>query len=221
MRNPRAERCAGARGWLPGAALMLTALLLTAATAPAQPDSLSGDSTLLAARLVTAAIERTTHRVTYAPAYHRLPYPGGDLPDSLGVCTDLVVRVYRAVGVDLQREVHEDMRTAFAEYPDRWGLTQPDPSIDHRRVPNLRRFWERQGAELPVSHEAADYRPGDLVTWILWGYQPHVGIITDHRSIDDERPLVAHNIGAGPQLEDMLFDYPITGHYRYLPGGAD
>lgn len=111
--------------------------------------------------------------------------------------------------------VHEDMRRAFAAYPRLWGLTRPDPNIDHRRVPNLQVFLRRRGAELPPSGDPVDYRPGDLVTWMLPGHLPHIGLLTDRRSEDRARLLVAHNIGRGPQIEDMLFDYPVTGRYRY------
>jgi len=169
-------------------------------------------------RFVAAALERTRHRVTYNGAYRRIPYPGGDVPANTGVCTDVVIRAYRAgLGVDLQKRVHEDMRRAFARYPRTWGLSHPDPNIDHRRVPNLQVFLTRHGRGLPVSRDPGDYRPGDLVTWMVGGTLPHIGIVTDRRSADGERPLIVHNIGRGPKLEDMLFDFPITGHYRYLP----
>lgn len=172
-----------------------------------------------AQRLITAAIERTDHRVIYDGSYRVLAYPGGDVPDDIGVCTDLVIRAYRAgLGIDLQKEVHEDMLRAFADYPQIWGLNRPDRNIDHRRVPNLEMFFARHGRSIPASRDADDYRPGDLVTWRLPGNLPHIGVVTDRRSPDGKRPLIAHNIGRGPQLEDMLFGYPITGHYRYLPG---
>lgn len=171
-------------------------------------------------KLVGAALDRTRHRVTYTGAYRRIPYPRGDVPAATGVCTDVVIRAYRAAfGVDLQQRVHEDMRRSFRTYPNHWGLTRPDPNIDHRRVPNLRVFFTRHGATLPVTRRPGDYRPGDLVTWRVNGSLPHIGIVTDRRSADGMRPMIVHNIGAGPQLEDMLFDYPITGHYRYLPAG--
>lgn len=169
-----------------------------------------------AGKLIQAAVAQTTSSVTYDGSYRRIPYPGGDVPASIGVCTDLIVRAYRAVGVDLQVRVHEDMRTAFAAYPQFWGLSRADPNIDHRRVPNLQAYLRRRGAQLPISHDADDYTPGDLVTWILPGNLPHIGLITDQRSQDEERWLVVHNIGRGPELEDMLFNYPISGHYRYL-----
>lgn len=169
-------------------------------------------------KLVAAAIERTRHSVTYDGSYLGIAYPGGDVPTTIGVCTDVVIRAYRAgLGIDLQKRVHEDMKAAFAAYPAIWGLRRPDTNIDHRRVPNLETFLTRHGEALPVSTKAEDYRPGDLVTWRLGGNLPHIGIVTDQRSRDGKRPLVAHNIGRGPKLEDMLFNYPVTGHFRYLP----
>lgn len=165
--------------------------------------------------LVQAAIERTTHQVTYDGRYLKIAYPGGDVPDNIGVCTDLVIRSYRKIGIDLQKEVHEDMRAHFSAYPKNWGLKRPDTNIDHRRVPNLQVFFRRHGKELPVTKDAQEYKVGELVTWMLPGNLPHIGIVTDKRSVDGKRPLIVHNIGQGPKLEDMLFAYPITGHYRY------
>ena len=165
--------------------------------------------------LVAAAVERTNHSVRYDGSYRGIPYPGGDVPLDVGVCTDLVVRAYRAVGVDLQQLVHEDMRSAFSAYPALWGLSRPDPNIDHRRVPNLQAFLARRGADLPVSSDPADYRPGDLVTWMLPGNLPHIGLVTSRLS-PSGRPTIAHNIGRGPELEDMLFEFEVTRHYRYL-----
>lgn len=189
------------------ALLLGLALTALASAAPAQDTADWSD------RLVAAALERTTHSVAYDGTYRSLDYPGGDVPDSLGVCTDVVIRSYRAaLGVDLQRLVHEDMTAHFEAYPALWGLAGPDANIDHRRVPNLRRFFERRGASLPPS---AGYRAGDLVTWMLPGNLPHIGIVTDRRSQGGERPLVVHNIGRGPQLEDFLFGAPVTGHYRW------
>ena len=166
--------------------------------------------------LVKAALERTSHDVTYDGSYHSLDYPGGDVPDQIGVCTDVVIRAYRAIGIDFQLLVHEDMTVAFESYPTIWGLLKTDSNIDHRRVPNLQTFLRREGAELPASNVAADYLPGDLVTWMLAGNLPHIGIVVDQRSMDGLRPQIVHNIGAGPELEDVLFRYPVTGHYRYL-----
>lgn len=166
-------------------------------------------------RLVAAALEQTTHAVTYDGSYRRIPYPGGDVPATIGVCTDVVIRSYRALGIDLQQRVHEDMRASFTAYPRHWGMRAPDTNIDHRRVPNLQTFFRRRGAQRTVSHEPSDYAAGDLVTWMLPGNLPHIGFVSDRRSGDGARPLIVHNIGRGPELEDMLFGYPITGHYRY------
>jgi len=169
-------------------------------------------------QFVAAALERTRHKVAYDPAYRTIAYPMGDVPAATGVCTDEVIRAYRALGIDLQQRVHEDMKASFRSYPRHWGLSRPDPNIDHRRVPNLQVFFTRHGKSLAVTARGSDYAPGDLVTWDLGGNVPHVGIVTGRRSADGARPLIVHNIGAGPRLEDMLFDYRITGHYRYLPG---
>jgi len=166
-------------------------------------------------RLVDAALERTQHRVIYDGSYRTIDYPGGDIPPDRGVCTDVIIRSYRVLGLDLQKAVHEDMEMAFSEYPDIWGLSCPDPSIDHRRVLNLRVFFERNGTVLPITEDPADYKPGDLVTWLLPGKLPHIGIVTDSNAVDGTRPMVVHNIGRGPRLEDVLFDFEITGHYRY------
>lgn len=170
-------------------------------------------------RLIYAAKERTTRPVTYDGVYRAIEYPNGDVPDHLGVCTDLVIRAFRGAGVDLQRAVHEDMAADFDRYPSRriWGLSRPDRNIDHRRVPNLQVWLGRFGEKLKVSQDAGDYKPGDLVTWMLPGNLPHIGIVAEGRSHDGDRPLIIHNIGPGPRVEDGLFDYPITGHYRYEP----
>lgn len=169
-------------------------------------------------RLAAAAMARLSHQVSYDGSYRRIPYPNGDVPAHVGVCTDLVVRAYRRVGIDLQRSVHEDMRENFQAYPKIWGLRRPDPNIDHRRVPNLQVFFQRHGEVLANSGRPGDYRAGDIVTWMLPGNLPHIGIVVGRRSADGDRPMIVHNIGAGPALEDTLFRYPITGHYRY--GGA-
>jgi uncharacterized protein YijF (DUF1287 family) len=167
-------------------------------------------------KLVEAAIERTSHEVRYDQSYFKIDYPNGDVPEGVGVCTDEVIRAYRAVGVDLQREVHEDMERDFAAYPRKWGLKKTDSNIDHRRVPNLSVFFEQQGASLPVSDTARDYKPGDVVTWDLGGGMTHIGIVVNVPSDADETRLqIVHNIGAGPRMEDVLFGWKITGHYRY------
>ncbi len=169
--------------------------------------------------LVNAAVERTKHDVRYDGAYLSIPYPNGDVPSDIGVCTDVIIRAYRAIGADLQRLVHEDMASHFGAYPSTriWGLKTTDRNIDHRRVPNLQVFFTRHGTQLPVTNNAQDYKPGDIVSWMLPGNLPHIGIVTDRVSSSSAHPLIAHNIGAGPKLEDMLFDYKITGHYKYVP----
>lgn len=168
-------------------------------------------------RLSQAAIERTKSIVIYDGTYQKIPYPNGDVPQHIGVCTDVVIRTYRKLGIDLQKEVHEDMTKSFSHYPSKklWGLSRPDTNIDHRRVPNLQTFFSRKGQSLEISQNSQAYQPGDLVTWMLPGNLPHIGIVTERKSRDGKRPLIVHNIGAGPKLEDMLFDYKITGHYRY------
>ena len=165
--------------------------------------------------LVSAARDQTRNRVVYDGSYVRLGYPMGDIPPDRGVCTDVVIRAYRAIGIDLQVLVHEDMRANFGIYPRHWGLSRPDPNIDHRRVPNLQKFLERNGARIDGNRSAASFLPGDLVTWQLPGNLPHIGMVSDRMGDGTERPLILHNIGAGPVEDDILFLYPITGHYRY------
>lgn len=196
-------------------AVVLSAMLTAAACAPVPPKPDSPRLSPHVEALLGAAEAQTRNHVVYDPAYVRLAYPMGDVPADRGVCTDVVVRAYRAQGIDLQRLVHEDMRVAFSEYPTRWGLPAPDPNIDHRRVLNLQVFLRRQGASLGASDDPSAYLPGDLVTWNVDGTLPHIGIVTDRRSADGRRPLIVHNIGAGVQIEDMLFDYPITGRFRW------
>jgi uncharacterized protein len=165
--------------------------------------------------LVSAARQQTRTATVYDGSYARIAYPMGDVPADRGVCTDVVIRAYRAVGIDLQVLVHEDMRKNFGVYPDLWGMTRPDTNIDHRRVPNVQKFLERAKAKVRSSGALSAYQPGDLVTWMLPGNLPHIGIVSDRRAPNSQRPLIIHNIGAGPREEDMLFAYPITGHYRY------
>lgn len=166
-------------------------------------------------KLVSAARLQTQSRVVYDGAYVRIDYPMGDVPRNRGVCTDVVIRAYRAIGIDLQVLVHEDMRDNFARYPQLWGLTKPDTNIDHRRVPNLQRFFERADAKVASTGSRPAYVPGDLVTWMLPGDLPHIGIVSDRFVPGTTRPLMIHNIGAGPVEDDILLTYPMTGHYRY------
>lgn len=166
-------------------------------------------------RLAAAAEERATHSVVYDAAYVRIAYPMGDVEAGRGVCADEIVRAYRLVGIDLQELVHEDMTRAFGMYPKRWGLPKPDTNIDHRRVPNLAKFFERHGTSLTPSDDGRNYKPGDVVAWALADGRPHIGLVSERRTADGARPLVLHNIGYGPQIEDMLFELKITGHYRF------
>jgi uncharacterized protein YijF (DUF1287 family) len=170
-------------------------------------------------RLSSAAFAQTERRVVYDPSYVKLAYPGGDVPADRGVCTDVVVRAYRALGVDLQVGVHEDMAAHFAEYPPIYGRRAPDPNIDHRRVPNLMVFFGRRGKTLPITQDAKDYRPGDVVAWDLGGGVTHVGLVVDRKDAGGARWLIVHNIGLGPKLEDGLFSWKIIGHFRYETPG--
>jgi len=200
--------------------LTLTPLRYTARPAPPQQSHPDAHQAFLE-RLSLAAIERTKLVVRYDSGYVRIPYPNGDVPAGTGVCTDEVIRSYRALGIDLQKEVHEDMQQNFSAYPNqrRWMLAHTDTNIDHRRVPNLQVFFSRRGESLPVTANKADYKPGELVTWDLGGNVPHIGIVVNKQSAAG-RYLVEHNIGAGPKAEDVLFSWKITGHYRYFgPGG--
>jgi uncharacterized protein YijF (DUF1287 family) len=166
-------------------------------------------------RLSAAAIELTKQKVYYNPGYFRIDYPDGDIPSDQGVCTDVIIRVYRKLGIDLQKEVHEDMMKNFDKYPDNWGLKSTDTNIDHRRVPNLMTFFSRNGIMKEKSLNPDDYVPGDIVAWDLGGNVPHIGIVIDQRSGDGTRYLIVHNIGNGQEIADCLFSYKIIGHYSY------
>ncbi|OMP32456.1 DUF1287 domain-containing protein [Mangrovimonas sp. DI 80] len=166
--------------------------------------------------LSDCALALTKQKVTYDPSYFSIPYPNGDVPADKGVCTDVVIRAYRQVGVDLQKEVHEDMKANFSSYPNIWGLKSTDKNIDHRRVPNLMTFFNRRGAAKAISQNAEDYVPGDIVCWNLGGAITHIGIVVNKKSSDGKRYLIVHNIGGGQVLEDCLFDFKIIGHYRYV-----
>ena len=164
-------------------------------------------------QLVDDARRQVGVTLGYDPVYRQLDYPGGDVPLNTGVCTDVVIRALRAQGLDLQKRVHEDMRGHFAAYPRNWGLTRADRNIDHRRVPNLMTWFQRQGMALKVSDKLVDYRPGDIVTWDLGRGLTHIGIVSDRQGTGGV-PLILHNIGRGTQEEDILFGFRITGHYR-------
>ncbi len=187
---------------------LILILCLTAAIADA-----TNVSEQFARKLVAAAVERTHHQVRYISDYVRIPYPGGDVPADTGVCTDEIIRIYRAVGIDLQKEVHEDMVRNFAAYPHKWQQ-HPDSNIDHRRVPNLMTFFSREGTSLPITRYTTKYLPGDIVAWDLGSGITHIGILVDRKGLSGVY-MVVHNIGRGPQMEDVLFDWKIIGHYRY------
>ncbi|MBN1597010.1 MAG: DUF1287 domain-containing protein [Bacteroidales bacterium] len=175
---------------------------------------LSGQSTFYTS-LADSALELTKQYVVYDPNYYSIDYPNGDIPAGKGVCTDVIIRAYRKLGIDLQKEIHEDMKANFDKYPKTWGLSYTDKNIDHRRVPNMMVFFERQGTVKTISNKAADFIPGDLVCWDLGGGITHIGIVVNRRSDDGQRYLIVHNIGAGQVLADCLFDFKIIGHYTY------
>ncbi|SBV97471.1 conserved exported hypothetical protein [uncultured Dysgonomonas sp.] len=166
-------------------------------------------------RLSNAAIELTKDKVVYDPGYYTIPYPNGDVPADKGVCTDVIIRAYRKLGIDLQKKIHEDMKVNFSKYPKKWGMKSTDKNIDHRRVPNQATFFSRFGSVKKISDKAEDYIVGDIVTWDLGGGITHIGIVTDRMSADKKRPLIVHNIGQGQVLQDCLFSYKVTGHYTY------
>ncbi len=166
-------------------------------------------------RLADSSLTLTKQKVKYDPAYFRLSYPNGDPPADRGVCTDVVIRAYRKMGIDLQKEVHEDMLNHFKKYPQRWGLKSADWNIDHRRVPNLMTFFSRKGVVKSISRDASEYLPGDIVCWDLGGGITHIGIVSGVMSMDKKRYMIVHNVGAGQVLEDYLFVHPIIGHYQY------
>jgi uncharacterized protein YijF (DUF1287 family) len=167
------------------------------------------------AQLADSAVALTKQQVSYDGSYFRIDYPNGDVPAGKGVCTDVVIRAYRKMGVDLQKAVHEDMKADFSKYPNHWGLRKPDTNIDHRRVPNLMTFFARHGTVLGKSIEPKDYKPGDIVCWDLGRGLTHIGIVAKKKSPDGKRHLIVHNIGAGQVLQDCLFAYKIIGHYRF------
>ena len=165
--------------------------------------------------LSQAAVELTKVNVTYDPAYVVIDYPNGDVPAHTGVCTDVVIRAYRKLGIDLQKEVHEDMKRNFSKYPQIWGLRGPDKNIDHRRVPNLMKYFSRFGETKKISDNPYDYKAGDIVCWDLGGGTTHIGILINQKARDGITPMVVHNIGGGQEISDCLFSYTIIGHYRY------
>ena len=166
-------------------------------------------------KLANKAVEITSMDVNYDAAYFKIKYPNGDIPPTKGVCTDVIIRAYRKINIDLQKEVHEDMQANFEKYPKIWGLKKPDTNIDHRRVPNLMTFFSRFGETKKITKNPQDYKVGDIVCWNLGGAITHIGIVVNKKSIDGKRNLIVHNIGAGQVLEDCLFNYKIIGHYSY------
>ncbi len=165
--------------------------------------------------LSDVALTLTEQNVVYDPSYFSINYPNGDIPSDKGVCTDVIIRAYRKIGIDLQKEVHEDMISNFNSYPKIWGLKSTDKNIDHRRVPNLMTFFKKKGVEKPITKNAMDFIPGDVFCWNLGGAITHIGIVVNKKSKDGKRYLIVHNIGAGQVLEDCLFNFKIIGHYRY------
>lgn len=190
--------------------LAVVALLVCAGGTDGQDD--------LRMRLSDAALELTRQSVMYDPSYFSIDYPNGDIPAGKGVCADVIIRAYRKLGIDLQKEVHEDMLAHFSKYPKLWGLSKPDKNIDHRRVPNLMVFFSRKGLVKPITDNPADYQPGDIVCWNLGGTVTHIGIVVNRKSADGKRFLIVHNIGGGQVLADCLFQYKIIGHYQYGKG---
>jgi uncharacterized protein YijF (DUF1287 family) len=166
-------------------------------------------------KLADSSLTLTKQIVKYDPAYVQIKYPMGDVAANKGVCTDVVIRAYRKLNIDLQKEVHEDMHANFAKYPKIWGRTETDKNIDHRRVPNLMTFFTRNGIVKQITKVAKDYLPGDVVCWNLGGAVTHIGIVSNKKSFDNKRYLIVHNIGRGQVLEDCLFKFKIIGHYRY------
>jgi uncharacterized protein len=165
--------------------------------------------------LSKATLSLTEEQVIYDPSYFSINYPNGDIPKGKGVCTDVVIRAYRKVGIDLQKEVHEDMKAHFNKYPSNWGLSRPDKNIDHRRVPNLMVYFSRFGKVKPITDNAMDYQVGDIVCWDLGGGITHIGLVVNVKSSTSERNMIVHNIGSGQVLADCLFDYKIIGHYQF------
>ena len=166
-------------------------------------------------KFLRAALNRTKLSVSYDPAYYEISYPMGDIPANKGVCSDVIIRTYREINVDLQELVHEDMMLNYQSYPSNWELSEPDSNLDHRRVPNLKNFFNRNGKSLTISANPEDYEIGDLVTWKLSHGAPHIGIVVPSNVEGDDTPWIVHNVGIGPQWEDALFRYEITGHYRF------
>jgi uncharacterized protein YijF (DUF1287 family) len=191
---------------------LLLLLLLTSNAATTFPPAKIND---FYQKLSDSAIAIIDSKIEYDPTYYKITYPNGDVPKGKGVCTDVVIRAYRKLGIDLQKEVHVDMSKNFAKYPKTWGLKSTDTNIDHRRVPNLQTFFTRHGEVKTVTEKPEDYKPGDIVTWMINDKLPHIGIVVNKKTITGNRHLIVHNVGNGQVMEDCLFKYKLTGHYRY------
>jgi uncharacterized protein YijF (DUF1287 family) len=165
--------------------------------------------------VIDAAIDQVGKTTSYDPSYQKLDYPNGDVPIETGVCSDVIVRAFRKGSLDLQKEVHEDMKSNFSTYPSKWGLSGTDRNIDHRRVPNLQTYFTRKGKQVATTGPADTFLPGDIVTWDLGGGVDHVGMVVNVWYKPSQRYLIVHNIGGGTRMEDVLFAWKITGHYRY------
>jgi hypothetical protein len=213
-----------------GAALALLGLLFLAScqqqaarTRPLRPPeqqtevhALAPNSSPVLQAIIDGAVDQVGKTTSYDPSYQKISYPDGDVPFETGVCSDVIVRAFRKGGIDLQKEVHEDMQSNFSAYPTRWGLKSPDANIDHRRVPNLQTFFTRKGKSVSTNSDSENFLPGDVVTWDLGFGTEHVGMVTNVWYKPSQRYLIVHNIGAGTRLEDVLFAWKITGHYRYF-----
>ncbi|MFN0122077.1 MAG: DUF1287 domain-containing protein [Blastocatellia bacterium] len=205
-------------------AAVLREALPQPAAAAAQKVASGGQVTALE-QLIAAGVEQARYTRTYDPAYVAITYPGGDVPRETGVCADVIIRAFRGAGLDLQKEVHEDMAAAFSAYPTTWGARKTDTNIDHRRVGNLMKWSERKKHALPLTKDPRDYQPGDVVAWELDSGRLHIGLVTDIRPADNGPYHMVHNIGAGARIEDVLLAWKIIGHYRYfkpgdMPGAA-
>lgn len=191
------------------------ATLFSSAETTIKKDTIADDVSAFRKKLSEKARSIIDASVRYTPDYVSIGYPNGDVPAKTGVCTDVVIRSYRKLGIDLQKEVHEDMRAHFSSYPKNWGATKTDTNIDHRRVPNLETFFSRKGKKLPITQNPDDYKTGAIVTWMINDKLPHIGIVTNQLSKDGKRRLIVHNVGGGQVLEDCLFKYTVVGHFVY------
>jgi uncharacterized protein YijF (DUF1287 family) len=208
VRNDTATNCSPLKMSMFGAKTLILFIFLLSALPLAAQDNFY-------ARLADSVLVLARQKVQYDPQYFRISYPNGDVPSDRGVCTDVIIRAYRKLGIDLQKEVHEDMKANFSAYPAMWGLKTTDTNIDHRRVPNLMKFFERKGVVCAKSTDADDYSPGDIVCWNLHDGIQHLGIVSSRKSTDNQRFLIVHNIGNGQVAEDCLFEFKIIGHYKY------